>query len=95
VEIDYTPDAVFWLVALFPLPIFLLSIIRPMGRLFFFGAGLLFSVVTEELISPTGPDNPMVIVPVVGVILALDAVAAELCYRVARWAKTRLRAGAR
>jgi hypothetical protein len=84
----FTAEVLFWLVVLFPLPIFLLSRLRPPARLVLGAAGLV-----EAALGATGPEDPRGLAAVLGFILAVDAMVAELVYRLQR--RLRARWGAR
>ena len=52
------------------------------ARIFCFGLSLL-AVVGTWLLDPRGPDNPMIVLPVIAWCLAAAAIVAELCIRAA------------
>ena len=58
-------------------PAALLALLRPFGRRFFFVLGLLFGLVLEIVMRPSGPDNPYTILPFLGFCVAGAAVLAE------------------
>ena len=91
IEVTVGAEQLFSLFVLFVVPIGLLAFIRPVGRLVFGCAGLLFMVVTDATLPAYGPDNPMLVIPFLGAILALDAVVAELIVRLVRWLRGRRR----
>lgn len=90
------PAAIFRLLVdlapLYAIPAALMLFIRPGGRLAFFLLGLLFMFVVSWLIGPSGPDNPMLAIPLLGLCVSLGAVLAEAVVRLFRLA-LRLRAG--
>ena len=88
-EVTLAAELVFWLILLFPVPILLLALIRPAGRLVFFAAGLVFMFAANDLVTPSGPDNPMLVLPVIGLIVAADAAFAELILRCVRLVRSR------
>lgn len=91
IEVTVGAEQVFSLIVLFVVPIALLAFIRPVGRLVFGCAGLLFMIVADATLPAYGPDNPMLVIPFLGAFLALDAVVAELIVRLVRWLRGRRR----
>ena len=65
-------------------PLVLLLIIRPVGRLVFFILGVAFFVGTALTIDLSGADSPAFIIPCCGLCLSLAAILAELLSRAVR-----------
>ena len=83
------------LLALWPfilVPAALLALIRPAGRLTFFILGVLWFFGTGLLPYSGGPHNPLLLLPFVGLCVAVAAVLAELVVRLGRLVRRTLRA---
>lgn len=81
------------LVALWPLvliPAALLTLVRPPARIVAFLLGPVVFILADRMIGPSGPDNPMLIIPIVGVCLSVAAALAEGAVRAWRALRRRL-----
>ena len=85
----FTAEVLFWLAVLFPLPVYLLSLLRPLVRLLFGIAGALAAVGIEAMVGATGAEDPRMLVAAMGAILAIDAMVAEIVYRLRRRLRAR------
>ena len=73
----------FWPVTL--VPTLLLLLVRPLARLVFFLLGLLFFFAVNAFGGISGPDNPLLVLPFIGLALSLAAMLAELVVRIGRY----------
>jgi len=77
----------FWPLTL--VPALLLLAAKPLARILAFGGGLIFFVAALFLFPESGPDNPLLIIPFLGLPLSVAAVLAEAVLRVTRLVKSR------
>lgn len=80
--------ALFW--PAIAIPALLMLFIRPAGRLAFFALGLLFCFGIEFAVNLRGgPDNPMMVAPILGLSVSVAAMLAELLVRAGRLIRNR------
>jgi len=81
--------ALFW--PAIAIPALLMLFIRPAGRLAFFVLGLLFCFGSEFAVNLRGgPDDPMMILPILGLSISVAAILAEMLVRTGRLIRNRL-----
>ncbi len=85
------PGDIVLFIVLVVAPMALLAFIRPMGRLAFFLLGLLFFLILGFLPIASGPHDPMLVVPFLGLLISCEAAIAEALVRLIRLVRRRAR----
>ncbi|HEY0085617.1 MAG TPA: hypothetical protein VGB65_06875 [Allosphingosinicella sp.] len=80
-------EFVLWVAVVIVVPTALLMLIRPAGRLVFFLLALLVSAAIEGFMELGGPDSPLLILPALPLVIALDAAVAQIIVSLCHFAR--------